>query len=148
MADSALEVAQAEAYKQAVVAALIDRGYLPRPTTLTAMQRQSLRQLRAAKARKRRGARKYLDPDVMLPIGTPAPETMREAKKRPVGVPSRWESAAPASGCRELRTVAGVHALKQERDAYGATLVVAAPIAAAWGGYEYRKLVRSPLPSD
>lgn len=59
---------------------------------------------RKAQARRfARSGRAYLSPDVVLPLGCPKPDAIREAKKRPVGNPLLWESNAPASGCRELR---------------------------------------------
>lgn len=148
MSNETLEAAQGLALRQAVVAELRARGYLPRTRTLSAASAKALRELRAARARERRGARKYLHANVVLPVGTPAPETMREAKKVPVGNPALWEEHAPASGCREMRSISGVYALKQERDAYGKTLVYAAPCGSRWSGAEYYRLVHSDLPAD
>ena len=139
MANLALEVAQLEALKEA---------WAWTPAGRKARQQRDLpgREKKAATARFRRGARSYLHPDVRLPQGTPAVETMRETKKRPIGNPALWPDFAPAHGCREMRGAVGIHALKQERDAYEATVVYALPTT-AWEKAAYYKVTHSPLPT-
>jgi len=142
MASLALEVAQLEALKAAF--AYTPAGRRARQRLLVAKAGQKAKV--AAGRRVRRGARSYLDPMVALPLGTPAVETMREAAKVPVANPALWPEHAPASGCREMRSCAGIHALRQEKDAYEATVVYGLPTT-AWEKAAYYKVTHSPLPT-
>lgn len=47
--------------------------------------------------------RPYLAATEVFPVGTPAPEKMREAAKPAVTSVTHWAESAPAHGCHEMR---------------------------------------------